>query len=301
MNRLGRDMLWGDAGSTAWTEIDNAVQAEVARIRVAQLVFPTIQMPGASAVSNDQFTSATMTITEGQTLPFVEISLEFALTDAQVANEASLHTGRTLAVLAAKTIAQAEDQVFFQGTNAPYSIPATNPFPRFLKFANLAGAGLLGIIAAGVATGATTAPVPVTRPAGATTYGSATFDGVVKGITQLIGVGHPGPFALFLSTDIYADTYQTVPAGLTTTADRIRPLVTGGYYATDSLPRPPAAPSSTGILVSLGGEPTTIYIAQDAVTAYPGQLPGGSYGFRVFERVQIVNRDPAALVQLNFV
>jgi hypothetical protein len=90
-----------------------------------------------------------------------------------------------------------------------------------------------------------------------------------------------------------------VAGTLTTTADRIRPLVTGGYYGTGSLPTAPD-PAGSGLLVSLGGEPTTIYIAQDAVTAFT-QLGGdGLYRFRVFERVQIVNRDPRALVLLAF-
>lgn len=65
MDHLGRDMLWADSGSTAWAEIDRAVQAEVARIRVAQMVFPTVQMPGGSSVSVDQFDPLTMTIQEG--------------------------------------------------------------------------------------------------------------------------------------------------------------------------------------------------------------------------------------------
>ena len=42
MDHLGRDMLWAGSGSTAWAEIDRAMQAEVARIRVAQMVFPTV-------------------------------------------------------------------------------------------------------------------------------------------------------------------------------------------------------------------------------------------------------------------
>src|SRR5262249_32595684 len=118
------------------------------------------------------------------------------------------------------------------------------------------------------------APAPAAAaapPAGG--YGSATFDGVVRGIALLIGPGHPGPFALFLSTEIYADTYQTVGLTQTTTAERIIPLVTGGFYGTGSLPL------ATGLLVSLGGEPTTIYSAQDAVTAFTQEDPGGVYRF----------------------
>jgi uncharacterized linocin/CFP29 family protein len=319
MDHLGRDMLWAAADSTAWDEIDKAVAAEVGRIRVGQKVFPTVQMPNAPNVSLDQFNAQTMTIDEGLTSPFVEISLAFALTRSQVDNEASLRKGRTLALLAAKTHAQSEDEIFFQGNQAPSFV--NNQFPGLLTFTNInsAGRGLLGLVNANQVIvvvrppapgGAPGAPAPgaaarrraggaagapaagAVPPAGG--YGSATFDGVVRGIAQLIGLGHPGPFALFLSTEIYADTYQTVGATQTTTAERISPLVTGGFYGTGSLP------AATGLLVSLGGEPTTIYIAQDAVAAFTQEDPGGVYRFRVFERVQIVNRDARALVRLDF-
>jgi len=334
MDHLGRDMLWAAADSTAWDEIDKAVAAEVARIRVGQKVFPTVQMPDAPNVSLDQFNPQTMTIDEGLTSPFVEISLAFALTRSQVDNEASLRKARTLALLAAKTHAQSEDEIFFQGNQAPSFV--NNQFPGLLTFTNInsAGRGLLGLVNAnqvivvvrppapggapgapapgapapgGAAPGAPAPGAAARRRAGGAAgapaagavppaggYGSATFDGVVRGIALLISLGHPGPFALFLSTEIYADTYQTVGATQTTTAERITPLVTDGFYGTGSLP------AATGLLVSLGGEPTTIYIAQDAVAAFTQEDPGGIYRFRVFERVQIVNRDARALVRLDF-
>ena len=146
MDHLGRDMLWPAADSTAWDEIDKAVAAEVGRIRVGQKVFPTVQMPDAPNVSLDQFNAQTMTIDEGLTSPFVEISLVFSLTRSQVDNEASLRKGRTLALLAAKTHAQAEDEIFFQGNQAPSFV--NNQFPGLLTFPNInsAGGGLLGLV-----------------------------------------------------------------------------------------------------------------------------------------------------------
>jgi uncharacterized linocin/CFP29 family protein len=292
MDNYGREALWTDPSSTAWAEIDQAVLAEVGRIRVTQKVFPTIQMPTASNVTVDQFNPQTMTINEGQTRPFVEISLEFALTKSQLDNEATLHTARTLALLAAKTVAQAEDEIFFQGKQAPIFV--NNPIPNLFTFLNIDAAenGLLGLVNANQVIVVVGAGGAGSLPADG--YGSATFDAVAQGIAQLIGLGHPGPFALFLSTEIYADTYQTVDFGLSTTAERIVPLVTGGFYTSGALP------FATGLLVSLGGEPTTVYIAQDAITAFTQQDALGTYRYRVFERVQIVNRDNRALVRLDF-
>ena len=55
-------------------------------------------------------------IQEGVTLPFLEISAKFALTESQMKNEANLRTAQTLAQLSARRVALAEDLLFFQGT-----------------------------------------------------------------------------------------------------------------------------------------------------------------------------------------
>jgi uncharacterized linocin/CFP29 family protein len=299
-DNLGRDKLWNPE---TWTEIDKAVQTEVGRIRVAQKVFPTVQMPNAANVSEDVFDPQTMSIAEGLTQPFVEISIEFPLRQSQVDNEATLRNARTLARMAATTVALAEDLLFFQGANVP--------LPRGVLLTNQAAArtGLLNIV------NPPNAPIPVVRPGRAQArqggkgaqggqavgqvggYGAATFNALVSGIATLIAAGQPGPYALFLETSIYADTHQALDVQqgtLVTTADRIAPLVTGGLYGTGTLP------ANTGLLVSLGGEPTTIYVAQDAMTAYTQSDQQGIYRFRVFERVQMIARDPRVFVRLQF-
>jgi hypothetical protein len=71
-------------------------------------------------------------------------------------------------------------------------------------------------------------------------------------------------------------------------------LVDGRFYGTGTLPQ------NTGLLVSLGGNPTTIHIAQDAGVVYNWEDPFGNHRFRVFERVQVVAREPEAFVKLQF-
>src|SRR5215207_8016101 len=124
-NNLGRDEVWSPE---VWQEVDNAVLAEVGRIRVAQRVFPSMPSPNGQYVPADNFDPNTMTIAEGETKPFIEISVEFRLTQGQVDNETTLHTSRTLARLAAKSIALAEDTLFFQGNGAklPIGVKAIN-------------------------------------------------------------------------------------------------------------------------------------------------------------------------------
>ena len=38
-------------------------------------------------------------------------------------------------------------------------------------------------------------------------YGENTFRGVSQGISALIAAGHPGPYALVLETDLFADIH----------------------------------------------------------------------------------------------
>src|SRR5206468_661691 len=114
-NNLNRDQLWTSA---VWQDIDTAVLAHAGSIRVAQKVFPTTAVTGDPNVPADVFHRETMSIDEGLTKPFIEISVEFPLTQTQIDNEPRLHTTRTLAKLAAKSLALAEDLLIFQGAEA---------------------------------------------------------------------------------------------------------------------------------------------------------------------------------------
>lgn len=279
-NSLGRDNFWDDA---TWQEIDKAVLVEVGRVRVAQKVFPSESTsdgsggPSSNVVSADVFDPKTMSIAEGQTKPYIEISVEFPLTLGQVNGEATLKTARTLARFAAKELAMAEDITFFQGKRAA--------LPPQVRVGNRdsAGDGLLG---------AAVRVIDV-DPISPGVYGGETFKAVTRGIAELIKELQPAPHALFLESRIFADTYAPLPTTLVTTADRLIPLLQGGFYDTGALP------ARTGLLVSLAGEPTTLYVNQDAITAYMVENQG-IYRFRVFERVQFVARDPRCFVRLDF-
>jgi uncharacterized linocin/CFP29 family protein len=300
-NNLGREQVWTP---DIWAEIDKAVAAEVGQIRVGQKVFSSTPYPSGQPVPNDQFNLAAdrspLQIPEGQTLPLIEISVEFSLTEGQVGNEATLRTGRSLARMAAKTVAYMEDLIFFQGNAAQR--PANWLGQVTVVNANSAGAGLLG--------NRLNPPIPVNTAD--PDYPALIFGAVVQGMGVLTNAGQPGPYALLLESSIFADTYQPVGGSLVTVADRIHPLVPGGFYGTGTLLVPPAPAAAgaaaagaaggqrNGLLVSLGGEPITIYVGTDATTAFTQKDQQGNSRFRVFERVQLVARDQRALVVLQF-
>jgi len=245
---------------------------------------------------------ANNTIFEGLTKPLVEISVLFRLTPNQVANEASLQTALKLAKLRASDLARIEDLIIFQGNNA--FIPPNPLQPRGINVRNQvsAGTGLLGVATDPIpGTFPPNPPIrvpllapPPSPPPPGVLYGQNTLAAVVRAIGVLNGNSQPGPFALILDYRIVADVYSVLGGTLTTTADLITPLVTGGLLGTAALP------PWTGLLVSLGGEPTTIYVGVEATAAFATESDIEDYRFRVFERVQFDARDPRAFVRLDF-
>ena len=272
--------------AAVWQEINEAVVKEMAKVRVAQKVFPTTMLEGnPTEVINDVIDFSTNTIKEGSTKPFVEIYQEFNLTSTQVSKEPQLKTGKTLARMAAKSIALAEDTIIFQGKTASGSLKTNN------ITADLGSTddGLLGE--------AKSTPLVVNRPKTpkpGVTWGEYIFTTVADGIAKLTEKAQAPKYALFLPTAAYADTFAPPSeASLVTTADRIKPLVEGGFYGTGTLP------SDQGLLVALGGDPTSLYVGQEATTEFVRKAEG-KYFFRVVERVQFVARDARALVLLKF-
>jgi uncharacterized linocin/CFP29 family protein len=284
---LGRDKVWTP---DIWTNIDKAVTAGAGQVRVAQKVFPTTSMPNAQSVPADIFDPNTMTIQEGQTIPLVEISIAFPLTQSQVDSETTQHTGQKLALLAVKTLVLFEDTMFIQGKTAVV--------PPVVQITNQAAAGD-GLVKE--------AANELTVDRKGKDYPESIFQRVVEGIATLTALGQPGPYALLLENSIYADAYRPEPQSLVTPADRIKPLVTGGFYSTGALLFPKGlaaagpAPERFALLASLGGEPVSIYVAVDAITAFTQEDAGGILRFRVYERVQHVTRDHTALLRLKFI
>jgi uncharacterized linocin/CFP29 family protein len=274
---MPNDVNWSDA---VWTEINDAVKAEVAKVRIAQKVFPTVVLDaGATNVADEVINFANLSVDEGAQKPFTEIFREFRLTSTQVQLEPQLKTAKTLARMAAKEVALAEDLVIFQGTNG-------NP-PRGVNIERRVstGTGLLG-----QATAVNVNPRKPQPP----DYGENTFAGVTSGIATLTTAAQATPFALILPTSQFADTYiPPSPASLVTTAERIKPLVEGGFYVSGELP------NKSGLLVALGGDPVMLYVGLEARAEFL-KKDGPDYFFRVVERIQFVVRDKRALITLAF-
>jgi uncharacterized linocin/CFP29 family protein len=186
-------------------------------------------------------------------------------------------------------------------TFAAAAIPAT------LMTANSAG---LTAAAAGTAT--VSVGIPGAR------YVENTVGAITTAYSLLQAGGHYGPYAAVLYFYPYADSYAPLAFTLILPADRIRPLMTEGYFGAGTLPgvpnpvNPPAAGTlaafnptnlttqSMGFVVSTGGNTMDLVIGQDPVTAFSQLDQNGNHLFRVLARFALRLKDPSAVIRLEF-
>lgn len=323
----GRDKIhWS---KEVWDRIDKAVHAEMMRTRVGQKFLPIRPVfPRTTSVPSDfieapSAADPTFTVDEGATTRLNEYWVEFSLTPQQVDHETGdmmelgHSTAVTLATRAANILAQAEDIVIFQGANGIVNSPLFNPGaggagangnpPSVFNRGTPLDSGLLDLALAGAANPPLLPPVQAVRvnllnAANPGIYGENTFTEVAAAYAQLQGAGQYGPYALILQTTPYADTYAPVAAGLVITADRIKPLVTAGFYGTGTLPTAglPGGAHFSGVLVSLGGNTMDLVVGLDATTAFMQQDPNGNFRFRVVQRFALRLKDTAGVIRLEF-
>jgi uncharacterized linocin/CFP29 family protein len=302
-----------------WERIDLAVAHEVKRTRIGARFLPLRPVPPkTTSVPTDSYSisNGVFNVDEGATIRLNEYYVEFELTPQQVDQEEGdfrdlgHSTAVTLATKAANTLALAEDLIIFQGQNA---ITGTTPFTSGMV-QTLAGnkpgdTGLLNFPVGQNGPGkGPLAPTPVVvdvpplNPAvPGVIYGPNTFEAVAKGYALLQDAGQYGPYALVLETIPYADTFAPLPATLTLTADRIKPLVTAGFFGSGTLPpnvKPPQAPYF-GVLVSIGGNTMDQVVGAPPVTAFLQEDPTGNFRFRVLQRFALRVKDPTAIVILK--
>jgi uncharacterized linocin/CFP29 family protein len=293
---------------TTWKEINDGVMKEISKGRVAQKIFPASSFTdNPTQVADEVINFGVLTIAEGATKPYTELIAEFSLTSTQVQQESTQHVARTLAIMAAKALALAEDRYIYQlsdraASRDPDPAKSSVKFEPPVKIGNWRTKldfGLLAEANSGTAddddSTKVAKPIPVDPAKGGNAvWGENIFKAVTKGIALLVAKTQAPNYALVLPTDAYADTF--VPPSdqsLVTTADRIRPLVEGGFYSSGVLP------PLEGLLVALGGEPVKLYVGRDATTEFV-RKEGANYFFQAVERVQYVVRDPRALVLLKF-
>jgi hypothetical protein len=244
-------------------------------------------------------------------------------------------TAVTLARRAANILSLAQDTVIFQGLNAFSAPNAVPPVPGSLLFSSQtvlnrgvpSDAGLLCIggpnnLPASQVLAVQPLALPAGVAAGPAQYSENTVAQINAAYSLLSASGYAGPYVAVLHFYPYADSFAPLPSTLILPADRIKPLMEEGYYATSgllgtptpqnpqvaaSMPNPPILPAgaktqpqAVGLVISVGGNTVDLVNGLDPITAFSQVDATGNYTFRVLTRFALRIKDPGAIIRLEF-
>lgn len=256
-------------------------------MRIAQHIFPTIVRGNDNPIPADIVDLKTGIPSTGQTKGVATILKSFSLFQVHI-DDPDLTMAMNQVMLAAQSLGLVEDALYFQGQGAP--------LPQGVSLQNddkqKLGRGLLGI-----AESNRTIQVPPSKDKeGVGTYGSATYAAVVEGISLFSANSQGMPYALILEPDMYADANVPLEdSSIIAPASAIQALVEpGGFVMT------PGLPPKTGLLVSLGGQTTTLYVGTGPVIER-NTYATGIYTLDAKESIQFHNIDSRSLIKLVFV
>jgi len=289
MVMANRDQVKAWANTDIWQDIDKAVDDEN-QLKVAARFLSPYQLLGATSALRgivNENKSPILSIQQSDTMPLIELMVQFALTGAQVNDEAQSQMGVTLAHRAGALEALAEDLVIFQGDTG-----LDDPVFQIVQTdGSDAGKGLVNAPPEDQVIPVFPVEVDPVDP-NQNRYGENTFGAVARAFA-LLQKTHYGRCALILHTNVYADTYAALLGTLAVPAERIKGLVSDHYYVSSALP------PFTGLAVAIDGDTMDLVIGQDPLTEFT-QVNNSQWTFRLYERIGLRLKDPTAIVRLEF-
>jgi hypothetical protein len=255
------------------------------KIRVAQQVFGATVRGNDNPIPADTIDLKTGIPSAGLTKPVVTMTKTFQLQDIHI-KDPTLTMVMNQVTLAGQDLGLIEETLFYQGQKA--RIPAS------IKVSNVAdlGDGLLGkAIEINAAI-----PVAPPNPKNPGVYGTATYAAVTKGISVFTASLQGPPYALLLDPTTYADAHLPLQdSAIITPASAIQSLVGDGGFAMAA-----GLPPSTGLLVSLAGATTKLYVGTEPIVEFRLADKDGIYYFTARQSIQFVNIDARSLIKLEF-
>lgn len=269
-----------------WTQIDQVVAENVKSVRVAHEIMPIHELERtAKAVPIDLVDRRTMTIDDTTTIPLAEVSIQFELDKQQVEEEA-LSRAMVLIKRAANNLARFEDQIVMNGL-APNPAGGLMPLGGLPPRARVERGQLNGGLRA-------IALPPIFRRGGPGRYGDRMVAAIVRGITMLDAAGYVGPYLLVLSEQQFAEVNSPDQNSLVLPRDRIEPTLEKPIF------RSPALPAPTGLLLSIGGDPTDRAVAIEPTLRFIRINGNDRYLFSVYSVFALRRKEPEAVIELQF-
>ncbi len=290
--------------SEIWMHVYDVIREEFRRTRVFAQLLPSIGpvsdvLTIPSDIASFDAQNQRLTVDERRTTGFTEPIVQLALTQKQVQNEEELKTAVTLATRASNALALAQDILIARGQDA-------NQFNLFQSGRVLLqdGAPEIGLVDPNLPANQRINVATVNQAGQPKRYGENAFQAVAQAYTTLYSTrGFPPPYAAVFPPFPYADTWAGPPTTLQATADRIKPLVTDGYYPSFALPvddpNDPTSPS-IGIVFAPHGNTMDLVMSIAPIMTFQQRDNRGFYLFRVFMRFALRIKEQGAIVQLRF-
>lgn len=269
-----------------WNQIDQVVSENVNAVRITHKIMPTLELERTEKkVPIDLLDRRTMTIDDTTTIALAEVSIQFELDKQQVEEEA---LSRAMIVIkrAANNFARLEDHIVMNGL---VNNPAGGLMPR-------GGLPPRARVERGVLNGGLLDPAhpPVYRQDGPNPYGDRMVDAVVRGITMLDAAGYLGPYLLVLSLRQFAEVNRPNRNSLVLPSDRIEPMLDKPIF------RSPVLPPPSGLLMSIGGDPTDRAVAIEPILRYIRTDGNDRFLFSVYGVFALRRKEPDAVIELQF-
>jgi uncharacterized linocin/CFP29 family protein len=285
-----------------WARINQVVQEEASRARVAATFLPLIgpllgdtdfvrkelilypPAPPALAPPPNQ-----MIIDDRNIWQLATLQVRVRVRGAQMADP-EMTSVLAMFRRAANVLARLEDTVVFRGLvqpggpGAPVALPPSVPGPGPGQIWEITGGEVLRGLYDDI-----NYAIAIPRPATDHDLVAA----VSRAIAKLEDYGHFGPFALVLSNDLFLIA-QTPSPSLVLPQDRIIPFLGGG-----SLLRSSTLPDYEGVMVALGGAPVELIVATDMCLEFLQLTVEPVFLFRVCEKMVLRIKEPNAIVNIG--
>jgi uncharacterized linocin/CFP29 family protein len=288
-----------------WSRVNQVIQEEVSRARVAATFLPlygplpadadfiragNIAYPPLPPADVRQAQNH-IVINDRNTIQLATLQVKVYVRSAQMADPEMMSV-LALFRRAASVLARLEDAVVFRGLIANPNAPP----PVLPPAAAVGGLPLIWEISGGqVSPGLVNvpgAPPPIPVPLAVPPAPEPLVAAISAAILQLEGAGHFGPFAVVLDHGYFVRVQTPGAGGLVLPQDQIIPFLGGG-----PLLRSSTLPANSGVVVALGGAPIELIIAADVSLQFVEVTNEPAFLFRVREKMALRIKE-AAIVTL---
>jgi uncharacterized linocin/CFP29 family protein len=279
-----------------WTRVNQVVQEEAGRARVAATFLPLIGPLSGDTdfVRRERITyPARIAIDDRRIWQLATLQVRVRARGAQMADP-DMTSVLAMFRRAANVLARLEDAVVFRGLVPGPPVTPAGGAPAPMIWEITGGEAMYGLWRIPW-------QVPLSQRVRMQLAAPADTElviGIAAAIGRLEATGHFGPFAVVLDQRLFL-VAQTPAPTLVLPQDRITPFLGGGPLLRSSTLDARGVGEGNGVVVALGGAPVELVIATDVCVQFLQVTAEPEFLFRVCEKMVLRIKEPEAIMQLE--